>query len=355
MAGGWAAAGRQHRRLAERCRGRLPGVPPRHRARRTRCSTHCRCRSPPNTGCCPPGRAEAAVRRLAGGGEQWRPARRAALLLDVLSRELVLPKPKLTRPLALEPYLRAVGERGLRERGLGGDLAARARLREELAIIEANGLAGYFLTVRDIAREARRRGHTMALRGSAGNSLVCYLLGITDVDPLRFGQALERFLHLAAPTCRTSTWTSTGRRRRDHRPRHRPPRAECRPHQAHQFYQPRSAFRDAGKLHGLSTGCVSELLTHLEQVPRRRRSSLGEKTSRSAGRRGCLCRSRSDGPRLVGDACWLLGWPMQPSAAPRRHRHHPDAGRRPRPAAVGGQGGADDAVREGRGRVHRLW
>src|SRR5207245_8129549 len=91
--------------------------------------------------------------------------------------------------------LRRLCERGLRRRELGDSLAARQRLREELAVIESAGLAGYFLVVRDIARYARRRHHSMALRGSAGNSLVCYLLEITDVDPLRFHLPLERFLH----------------------------------------------------------------------------------------------------------------------------------------------------------------
>src|SRR5207237_4794025 len=83
------------------------------------------------------------------------------LRADVLPRELVLPKPRLSRPLDLVEYLPGLCERGLRERDLGADLAARGRLREELAIIEASGLPGYFLTVRDIARAARKRGHTM--------------------------------------------------------------------------------------------------------------------------------------------------------------------------------------------------
>src|SRR5262249_56520271 len=63
------------------------------------------------------------------------------------------------------------------------------------AAMGAGGLAGYSLTAGAIARFARRRGHSMALRGSAGNSLVCFLLEITDVDPLRFGLPMERFLH----------------------------------------------------------------------------------------------------------------------------------------------------------------
>src|SRR5207302_2287878 len=92
-------------------------------------------------------------------------------------------------------YLRLLCERGLRRRDLGEDLTARQRLREELAVIETGALVGYFLVVRDIARYARRQGYSMALRGSAGNSLVCFLLEITDVDPLRFDLPLERFLH----------------------------------------------------------------------------------------------------------------------------------------------------------------
>src|SRR5262249_22822859 len=118
---------------------------------------------------------------------------------DVLPRDVILPSPRLPRGLEEVRYLRLLCERGLRRRDLGDSLGARQRLREELAIVEASGLAGYFLVVRDITRHARRRGHSMALRGSAGNSLVCYLLEITDVDPLRFGLTLERFLHAGRP------------------------------------------------------------------------------------------------------------------------------------------------------------
>src|SRR5262249_58226905 len=111
---------------------------------------------------------------------------------DVVPRELVLPRPKLTHHLEPVPYLRALCERGLRERGLGADLDARARLREELAIALANDLAGYFLTVRDIARAARKRGHTMALRGSAGNSLRFSPLALTRGHPPRLRPELGR-------------------------------------------------------------------------------------------------------------------------------------------------------------------
>ena len=62
--------------------------------------------------------------------------------------------------------------------------AALKQLAHELAVIEAVGLTDYFLIVWDIVREARARGIRCQGRGSAANSLVAYLLGITPVDPL---------------------------------------------------------------------------------------------------------------------------------------------------------------------------
>jgi DNA-directed DNA polymerase III PolC len=186
---------------------------------------------------------------------------------DVLPRELILPRPARALRLGLVEYLRALCERGLRERRLGADLSARQRLREELAVIESAGLSGYFLTVRDIARMARRRGHTMALRGSAGNSLVCYLLGITDVDPLRFGLPPERFLHpgrVDLPDIDLDFDWKVRDRVIDQVIR-RYGSAHVARISSHLFLQSRSAFRQAGKVHGLSDEQVSRLLTGLDE------------------------------------------------------------------------------------------
>ncbi len=68
------------------------------------------------------------------------------------------------------------------------------QLAHELAVIEAVGLADYFLIVWDIVREARSRGIRCQGRGSAANSLVAYVLGITPVDPLAQHLLFERFL-----------------------------------------------------------------------------------------------------------------------------------------------------------------
>ena len=77
-----------------------------------------------------------------------------------------------------------------------GGLTQRIRnqIRHELSVIERLDLAGYFLTVWDIVRYARRRGILLQGRGSAANSCVCYCLGVTAVDPIKFELLFERFL-----------------------------------------------------------------------------------------------------------------------------------------------------------------
>ncbi len=64
----------------------------------------------------------------------------------------------------------------------------------ELALIEQLGFADYFLTVWDIVSWARSQGILCQGRGSAANSAVCYVLGITSVDPAVFELLFERFL-----------------------------------------------------------------------------------------------------------------------------------------------------------------
>jgi error-prone DNA polymerase len=68
------------------------------------------------------------------------------------------------------------------------------QLAHELAAIEQAGLANYFLIVWDIVRFARESGIRCQGRGSAANSLIAYLLGITPIDPLRHDLVFERFL-----------------------------------------------------------------------------------------------------------------------------------------------------------------
>jgi error-prone DNA polymerase len=70
----------------------------------------------------------------------------------------------------------------------------RAQLARELGIIDRLGLAGYFLLVWEIVEVARQKKILVQGRGSAANSAVCFVLGITAVDPVRMDLLFERFL-----------------------------------------------------------------------------------------------------------------------------------------------------------------
>jgi error-prone DNA polymerase len=73
----------------------------------------------------------------------------------------------------------------------------RRLIEHELQLIERLDYARYFLTVYDIVRFARQRGILCQGRGSAANSVVCYCLGITAVDPARIDVLFERFISAA--------------------------------------------------------------------------------------------------------------------------------------------------------------
>ncbi|WP_190323984.1 error-prone DNA polymerase [Salipiger aestuarii] len=84
---------------------------------------------------------------------------------------------------------------GLRTRyPKGAPKPAIAQMKKELALVETLGFAAYFLTVHDIVQFARSQGILCQGRGSAANSILCYLLGITDVSPETITMVVERFV-----------------------------------------------------------------------------------------------------------------------------------------------------------------
>lgn len=88
--------------------------------------------------------------------------------------------------------------RGARE-NFGEDIPSSIRdaIHHELAFIKQMDYAPYFLTVYDIVRFARSQGILCQGRGSAANSTICYLLGITSVNPTKFDLLFERFISAA--------------------------------------------------------------------------------------------------------------------------------------------------------------
>jgi len=94
-------------------------------------------------------------------------------------------------------YLEKLSIDGLFSRGLPlDDTRYFDRLRYELSVIKDMGYSNYFLIVRDYVNFAKDNGISVGPgRGSAAGSLVSYVLGITEVDPLKYDLLFERFLN----------------------------------------------------------------------------------------------------------------------------------------------------------------
>ncbi|GLO51837.1 error-prone DNA polymerase [Pseudomonas putida] len=92
-------------------------------------------------------------------------------------------------------WLRQLCQQGLPSRWPGGPSSkVRDVLAKELALIEELGYESYFLTVHDIVAFARSQRILCQGRGSAANSVVCFVLGITELDPMQHHLLFERFL-----------------------------------------------------------------------------------------------------------------------------------------------------------------
>jgi error-prone DNA polymerase len=104
--------------------------------------------------------------------------------------------PQQTVPEGHTPmsWLRHLVWQGVEFRAIELSAENRARIERELEVIEKKDFPGYFLIVHDIVAFARGRGILCQGRGSAANSAVCYLLGITAVDPIFYKLPFERFL-----------------------------------------------------------------------------------------------------------------------------------------------------------------
>src|SRR2546425_10187509 len=92
-------------------------------------------------------------------------------------------------------YLYKLCFEGVRERYQPITSSVTHRLQHELEVIEKTGLAEFFLINWDLMRFAREHGVPGQGRGSAADSIVAYVLGITRVDPIAHNLLFERFLH----------------------------------------------------------------------------------------------------------------------------------------------------------------
>ncbi len=92
--------------------------------------------------------------------------------------------------------LRKLALEGLKERGLDSNEQYLSRLDEELGIIKEKNFEPYFLVVRNMLNWAKKEGIMVGPgRGSSAGSLLCYAIGVTDIDPIKHGLLFFRFIN----------------------------------------------------------------------------------------------------------------------------------------------------------------
>ena len=129
--------------------------------------------------------------------DDWAQRARLSIRNDIGIGDIHLPEPHVLGSAdhsALREQLRNRCAEGLSARYSGApSVAAAERLEDELSVIDGLGFHSYFLTVADIAKKARDKNIRVSARGSGAGSLICYLLGISNVEPISQGLLMERF------------------------------------------------------------------------------------------------------------------------------------------------------------------
>ena len=113
--------------------------------------------------------------------------------------EWIFPKFETPEGKSAEEYLRELAYKGLKEKSTESDETTK-RLEYELNIIIKKGYASYFLIVSDFVNWAKQQGIVTNTRGSAAGSFVSFVVGISNVDPLKYGLPFERFLNPYRPS-----------------------------------------------------------------------------------------------------------------------------------------------------------
>jgi DNA polymerase-3 subunit alpha len=117
--------------------------------------------------------------------------------LELPLNKVILPVFEVPEGETLDSYFERLCWEGARKR-FGDNIPnhIKERLEYEISVIKQMGFSGYFLIVQDFVRYAKNKGIPVGPgRGSAAGSLVSYVLGITNIEPTRWGLIFERFLN----------------------------------------------------------------------------------------------------------------------------------------------------------------
>jgi len=180
----------------------------------------------------------------------------------------------------------------------------RDLIQHELSLIAEMNYEAYFLTVYDIVRFARSRGILCQGRGSAANSVVCFCLGVTSVDPNRIDVLFERFISKERDEAPDIDVDFEHERREEvlQYLYERYGRDRAGMTGVVVTYRPRSAVRDVAKALALSNDRVDKLASQLEHVDQV--EQMPERV-----REGGIDPNSLLGRRLIKLASTLLGFP----------------------------------------------
>jgi DNA polymerase-3 subunit alpha len=120
--------------------------------------------------------------------------------LEITLGKWYFPKFIVESGLSHNDELRRLAYEGLDKKGMEKTEEVLKRLEYELKVIKDKGYAQYFLVVYDLLRYAHEHGILTNIRGSVAGSLVTYLTGITNVDPIDYKLPFERFLNPERPS-----------------------------------------------------------------------------------------------------------------------------------------------------------
>ncbi len=116
--------------------------------------------------------------------------------IEIPLGKTILPHFPLKKGLTVDEELKKLCTSGIKEKYPRKEKEAKERLEAELDVITGAKLSSYFLIVQDFVAWAKKNKIVVGPgRGSAGGSIIAYLLGITNIDPLHYGLIFERFLN----------------------------------------------------------------------------------------------------------------------------------------------------------------
>lgn len=120
--------------------------------------------------------------------------------LEISIGKWFLPNYIVPSGLSYDDELRRIADTGIEKRKLEKTPALLERMNYELKVISDKGYAPYFLVVWDLLNYAHEHGILTTIRGSVAGSLVTYLSGITNVNPIEYLLPFERFLNPDRPS-----------------------------------------------------------------------------------------------------------------------------------------------------------